>query len=69
MQGDAVAVDPGVRRPAGFGDQRPLTRLQCERVDALLTDGPLPADLDGTASTSDVGAAVADGIASFTLTS
>ena len=40
-----------------------------QSVDALLTDGPLPADLDGTASTSDVGAAVADGIASFTLTS
>ncbi len=39
-----------------------------QSVDAVVADGPHTPDLDGTASCSDVGAAVADGVASFTLT-
>ncbi|WP_420456303.1 3-isopropylmalate dehydrogenase [Rubrivirga sp.] len=39
-----------------------------QSVDAVVADGPHTADLGGTASTTDVGGAVADGIALLTLT-
>ncbi len=39
-----------------------------QSVNAVVADGPHTADLGGTATTTDVGAAVADGIALLTLT-
>jgi 3-isopropylmalate dehydrogenase len=62
-----AAILSGAMLLDALGEGAAATAIR-QSVDALLVDGPLTPDLGGTASTSDVGAAVADGIASLTLT-